>query len=446
VTINRQAALRLVELIGAIAVLAGLLRVYMLFNSNGYLGPPFVFDVGDTFMDWFNTAYWAHNGNAYSVWRTIYLPLSFVITGFLGDPTCYNEAPYDARDCDVFGIGFILLMYVGCIVVTAIAFWKNDRSTALFRTIAVAVGGPLLFALERGQLLMLTYIAMVMLYGNLVRTRGAYVWTAAFMANTKIYMVIPLFGLAIKRDWRLFEQCTLATFGLYVATLLIVNEGTPLELLANLQNWFNVRLGSIWDEVLYTSTYKPFLQLDVQQYPVRDYIEQRYVDAAAIFIKYYVIISRGVALACIAFAWLYPRTITMTRLVFFMLMQSFINQNPGGYALALITFLIFMERDRRPGVIIAIICAYLISIPGDWTLVKLFDVERESWLSGRIVMSEYVVPWGSMVRPGIIAIALWALAIDSLMAFHRAMRREPPTWGLVSQRWRELRPQMGTSA
>jgi len=58
--------MRLIELIGAVLILLGLLRVYMLVNSNGYLPAPFVFVVSDTFMDWFNTAFWAHNGGAYS--------------------------------------------------------------------------------------------------------------------------------------------------------------------------------------------------------------------------------------------------------------------------------------------------------------------------------------------------------------------------------------------
>jgi len=259
--------MRLIELIGAVLILLGLLRVYMLFNSNGYLPAPFVFDVSDTFMDWFNTAFWAHNGGAYSSWRTVYLPLSFVITGLFGDPRCYNNRPYDARDCDVFGIVFILLMYAGCILVSWLAFRKRDPSTALFRTVAIGCGGPLLYALERGQLIMLTYIAMVMLYGNLLRTRGQFVATAAFMANTKVYMVMPLFSLVVKRQWRLFELCLIATVALYLVTLAIVGEGTPLEILSNLQNWFSIRLGTVWDEMLYSTTYKPFLQLDVYQFP-----------------------------------------------------------------------------------------------------------------------------------------------------------------------------------
>ncbi len=409
------------------------LRVYSLFMSNGYLSAPFVFDVGDTFMDWFNTAYWAHNGNAYSVWQTIYLPLSFVITKFFGNSRCYTEAPYDARDCDVFGIGFIIFMYVTCVVVTAMALWRSDPKTALFRTIAIALGGPLLYALERGQLLMLTYISMVAIYGNLVRGRFAYALSAGFMANTKVYMVLPLFELAVKRKWRLFELCAIASLGIYLVTLLIIGEGTPFEIATNLQNWFTVRLGTIWDEMLYTTTYKPLLQLDVRQYPVRDYVEQRYVDAGMLFVNIYVFVTRLGAFFCIALAWLYPRTITTNRLVFFILMQSFIGQNPGGYSLVLVSFLVFSERAKNSATIIAIVCAYLMSFAGDVTLTKLFDFERISWLSQRLIVTEYVVPWGALIRPGVIAIMLWALIIDSLITFHRAMRRERPIWGLAGR-------------
>jgi len=414
-----------------ILVVFGFWRVYSLFQSNGYLGAPFVFDVGDTFMDWFNTAYWAHNGHAYDVWRTVYLPLSFVVTGLFGDPTCYRNAPYDARDCDVFGIAFILIMYAGCVAVTVAAFWRADRRTFLYRSVAIGIGGPLLYALERGQLIMLTYIAFVLLFGNLLKSKGSFSAVAGFMANTKVYMVFPFVALAVRRQWRLLELCLIATLAIYLVTLLIVGAGTPFEMIANLQNWFGVRLGTVWDEMLYTTTYKPLLQLDVYQYPVRDYIEQRSVDAAIVFINGYVIASRLIAWICIGFAWLYPRLLPPTRLVFFILMQSFIGQNPGGYSIALVLFLVFMEKAESRATIVALVCAYLISVPGDWTLVKLTDVERLSWLSGRMVMSEYTVPWGALIRPAIIAIMMWALAIDSLIAFHRVMRLEPPTLGLV---------------
>jgi hypothetical protein len=431
VTLDRRLVPAVLEFTGMVLVIAGFARLLSIFLHQGYLPAPFVFDIGDTFMDWFNTAYWAHNPGAYSVWRTVYLPLSFVITGLLGDPACYKTAPYDARDCDHVGIVVILLTYVACCVVAALAFRKADRSTAIPRTITVAIGGPLLFALERGNLIMFAFIPFVLAYGGLLRSRRGFAAASAFMANIKIYLVLPFFALMVRREWRLFELCCVASLGLYLATLMIVDAGTPVEFISNLQNWFGVRLGVIWDELLYTTTYAPFLQLDVGQYPVRDFIEGRVVDAAKLFIETELVASRGIALLCVALAWFYPRAISTNRLVFFILMQSFVVQNPGGYAIAMIVFLVFMEGWKNFATGLAIVGAYLISIPGDWTVTTLFEVERQSWLTGRIVNSAYVLPLGSFVRPGIILIMLWALAIDSLIDVHHAVKSGRPMLGLM---------------
>ena len=442
---QRRAIPVALEFAGMVLVIAGFARLVSIFRYQGYLPAPFVFDVGDTFMDWFNTAYWAHNPGAYSVWRTVYLPLSFVITGLLGNPSCYKTAPYDARECDHLGIAVILLTYVACCFVAAIAFRRADRSTAIPRTVTMAIGGPLLFALERGNLIMLAFIPFVLAYGGLLRSKKSYAAASAFMANMKIYLVLPLFALMVRREWRLFELCCLGSVGLYVVTLLVVGAGTPFEFVSNLQNWFGMRLGVIWDELLYTTTYAPFLQLDVGQYPVRDFIDGRVVDAAKLFIETELVLSRGIALLCIALAWFYPRAISTNRLIFFVLMQSFIVQNPGGYAIIMIVFLVLMEGWKNFATGLAIVGAYLISIPGDVTITTLTVVERESWLTGRIVDSAYVVPLGSFVRPGIIMVMLWSLAIDTLIDVHRAVKAGRPMLGLVghqstSQRMVESMP------
>lgn len=427
---HRPVVPHLFELAAVVVLLAGLALLIRNFIVIGYLPAPFVFDIGDTFMDWFNTAYWAHNPGAYSVWRTIYMPLSFVITGSLGNPRCYDDAPYDARECDGFGIVVILVTYVACIVVTAIAFKRRDPSTALLRTIGVAVGGPLLFALERGNLIMLAYLVFVLLYGELLKSKASIAFASAFLINLKIYMLFPILMFAIKRKWRTLELCGIAAIAIYLVTLFIVGSGTPFELARNLEAWFNHRAVTIWDEVLYSTTYKPYLLFDLHQYPVRNYVEARWVDWATIFVKYEVIASRLVALLCIAGAWFYPGTVSLRRLVFFVLMQSFMGQNPGGYAITFIVFLVFMERWKNFGVGLSIICCYIVSIPADINITLIVEVERQSWLSERVVNSAYALPIGALIRPGILLIMLWSLAIDTLIDLHRAVKAGPPTLGL----------------
>lgn len=78
------------EMLFALAILGLLVRVAYLFDQNGYLPQPFFYEPSDTFMDWFNTAYWARDPGAYDSWRTIYPPLTFVVLRSLGSDRCYE--------------------------------------------------------------------------------------------------------------------------------------------------------------------------------------------------------------------------------------------------------------------------------------------------------------------------------------------------------------------
>ncbi len=405
----------------------------------GYVPLPFVYDVSDTFMDWFNPAYWGRNGHAYSAYTSIYAPLSFVFTDLFGTPSCYLSSPHpkDVRECDFVGIAAIFLSYILCVVLAAIAFRKNDRPTWLYRSVGFGLGLPLLYALERGNLIMIGIIFLIAFFG-LSKSKGATAFYAGMMINMKSYMLLLVLSLGIKREWRLLELCGFATVGVYLVTLAIYGAGTPAELARNLAVWFNAMSSVVWDQISYSTTYAPFLQFDIHQYPVREFIPDKVVNIATIAIKSEIFVSRLLAWICIGFAWLYPRTISTPRLAFFLIMQSFIAENPGGYGQSIFIFLVFMEKWTNMRVGIAIIAAYLISIPTDLLFASALHVERIAWLTNREVMTVYGLTIGALVRPGLIAIMLWALAIDSLIEFHREMRKSRPQLGMPKR----LAPEM----
>jgi hypothetical protein len=76
------------------------LRGVVYFAINGYLPEPFFYESSDTWMDWFNTAWWAHNKGIYDSWASIYPPISFVILRVLGISHCYaSPAAGPSRGC-----------------------------------------------------------------------------------------------------------------------------------------------------------------------------------------------------------------------------------------------------------------------------------------------------------------------------------------------------------
>jgi hypothetical protein len=325
----------------------------------------------------------------------------------------------------------ILIVYLLCVVVASIAFYKRDRSTAFFRSVGFGLGLPLLYALERGNLVMIAFIPFIMMFGGLIKSRVGIASAAAFIINMKSYLLFPVLMLAIKRDWRMLELCGFATIGLYLVTMFIMGAGTPFELAANLKIWFNAMSGVVWDQIYYSTTYKPFLQFDERGYPIREFIAQQTVDIAKTFIQIELVFSRGVALLCIALSWFYPRAISSHRLAFFIIMQSFVVQNPGGYAIAFITFLVLLERWDNFATGLAIFATYILSIPSDYLLGVFYSYDRAAWLSNRVVDSAYGISLGALFRPGLLLILLWALAIDSLITFHRAIKSGPPQFTLA---------------
>ena len=88
---TRRTVPLLCEAMLALAVVASFAATATFFSQNSYLPQPFVFDTNDTFMDWFNTAYWANNPGAYDVWRSIYPPLSFVFLDLTSLPGCHLD-------------------------------------------------------------------------------------------------------------------------------------------------------------------------------------------------------------------------------------------------------------------------------------------------------------------------------------------------------------------
>ena len=70
----------------------------------------------------------------------------------------------------------------------------------------------------------------------------------------------------------------------------------------------------------------------------------------------------------------------------------------------------------------------------DYPIATVLEVDRTSWLSGQMVNVDYVLTVGTVVRPLLFVIMLWAIAIDSLIDVHRAVKAGPPMLGLSLRR------------
>eukprot|EP01037_Dinobryon_pediforme_P010333 gene10333-10399_t len=390
------------------------------FLTFGYLPQPFVFDTNDTFMDWFNTAFWAHRPGAYAVWHSIYPPLSFVFLRVVGLPGCYVGSPFAARDCDWLGQGMIFACYALDVALVAVALWRSDPRTALPRAVAFAFGLPLLFTLERGNLILPCLACFVVAHGPVTRSRGWRAVASALTINFKPYLLLPVLAHAWRREWRALELAGLATVALYFATLALVGAGTPGELLGNMAGWISFVGEQVWAEVNYSTSYAPLLMVSKAQVPLLEFLPSRRLETILWVVPLVIRSTQIVAAACLIAAWFRTGVLARSRIAVLLLGTCFVTQSPGGYTQTFLLFLVLLEPWRGIGPRVAVICAYLLCLVADWPLATVAHVHANSWLSQQPVEPDFGLTFGHFVRPGLVAAIVWALAIDGLAQIVRA--------------------------
>ncbi|WP_114952187.1 glycosyltransferase family 87 protein [Sphingosinicella terrae] len=428
---SRRMALCL-ELVLALGVIVSLAATILFFRARGYLPQPFVFDTNDTFMDWFNTAYWANNRGIYDVWRSIYPPLSFLFLDLFSLPGCYLQSSFHARECDWLGRAAMTGFYLVDVALLWLSFRRADPATAPMRTIAMALGLPLLFTLERGNLILVCLAAFILAHGPLLQSRLWRGIATAITINFKPYLVLPVLHLAIRREWRMLELAGIATLALYCLTLILVGSGTPAEILSNMANWVEFQSGQVWNEINYSTSYAPFLNMREAQVPLLEFVSSRTIENVEFAVPLAIGTTQALALAALLAAWLQPHALSAPRIAAILLGTYLVTQSPGGYTQTFLLFLVFLEPLRRLGPAVAVICAYSLCLVGDVPLATVLEITSASWLGERTVSPAFGLTWGHFVRPGLIILMVWALSLDAIAESARAHMRHRPRLGLAT--------------
>ena len=380
----------------------------------GYVPQPYFYESFDTWMDWFNTAFFAHQGGAYDDWRTIYFPLSFVILKGLTLGKCYQSEPWDARVCDVMGIASIHLIFLMNIPLTYLVFRKLDRSTAVWRTVAMCLGLPMTYTLERGNLLLITYTFLLLAYGPLVRSARLRWLFSGLAVNMKIYLVGTVFAQLLRHRWRWFEGAMIAGVLVYVVTYAILGDGSPFQIAANLLNFSDVQATNPLD-AWYPSTYTPLTTiLELSNYPVLSTLGSDVVEAFMVALPLATHVVQATIL-CAAFAtWVRPQSIPVHRVIMLSIGIALITVESGAYTQILLLPFVFMERWRGVGRKWAIVAAYVLCIPADIPIETVGTLVRESFVGGRDVYADYQITVGHLLRPGLIMSIPFALALVTI--------------------------------
>jgi hypothetical protein len=210
------------------AALAAAVAYYLFFLiSHGYLPTPFIYDKFDTFMDLFNTMDWGSRDDRYTVWKSVYPPLSFLFVNAL------HWLLIGAHGIEMNsillreeGMGVILFfvasyLFIPAFVVTR-EYWKAFSIPEKILIYFIGITStPMLFALERGNLVIFALLFLPLLF-----TRSAYSRLAALamLVNLKPYFILLFLVYVIKRQWNNLAVALGMAGGLYLLTSVILDS------------------------------------------------------------------------------------------------------------------------------------------------------------------------------------------------------------------------------
>ena len=209
--------------------------LYLIYHlvQTGYLPPPFFYDKSDSFMDYFNVLFWADNSGRYSEWKSIYLPFSFVLAKL---PTLFSLEPIHSDSLWLRENFYPNLLFFLVIVSLVCIYFQSKIKNDWVLLLSLFCSSPFLFSVERGNLIIFTYLFLLL---SVYCYRNFLLFSVflAFAISLKVYLIallfIPLLNAHLSRI--LF---TLLFFVLInVISGLLLGEGDWLLFVENIFNF-----------------------------------------------------------------------------------------------------------------------------------------------------------------------------------------------------------------
>lgn len=392
-------------------IIAGQYITATFFFKNGYLPAPYFYEPNGTFTDWFSIAFWAHHPGAYDIERSIYPPISFLVLR-IGDSACYQVQGLETRYCDPLGIAMIIGMYVLAVIAVFWTFFRVDRRTALPRAFSLSFGLPLTYTMERGNVILLCLVAMLLAFGPVLHSARLRWFFAGIAINFKVYLIAALLAPLLRRKWAVVEGMLISGGLIYIATWLIFGAGDPITIYSNIVDFNEAYLAGNPVDLWYPSSFQPAIAaLNGYTLPVFTFLGSRTVENMLLGVQIYMRFSQ-LAIVCAAVAaWLRPEVVPPYRALSLAIGLTLMTTETGGYSQILLLAFVFMEPWRgwaRPA---TLLLGYAMCLPVEYVFSPLpSGILRDSFLSQRFVIVYYGLGLGSIIRPAILELMTTLLA------------------------------------
>ena len=430
-TSSRRAAL-LWEAFFAMLIMGGVVFTILTLFTQGYLPQPYFYGSQSLFTDWSVSAYFSNNKGAYTAFQSVYPPLSFIFIRFFSISECYKyyDDIFASRECDWMTPATLYVFYAINIYIVYKSFLIADPETALMRTVAVCLGLPNLYALERGNLVVPTFTFFILGHSRLLKSAWQKWLSLAIAINFKPYLILSIVGHVFRRKWRWFEGAAIFGLVVYLITYALNGDGDPIQVLTNISAFATTEPRGIFERSIYASGYKPIVDLLQTSFPLMRFMGSRPIEFMEWALPLAINTGKLGIVVCFVSTIFRPGVVPVSRLAALGIAWVLTSQDPGGYAVLFFFYLVFLERWRGAMLIVALVLTYLSSISWDYTLFKVSHETILSRLTNREVGYDLGVNVGEFARPAMTILIEYALVGASLVDIVRALRSAPSERGI----------------
>jgi hypothetical protein len=392
------------------------------FRQTGRLPAPFFYDAGDTFMDYFNTNFWAFREGRFEDWKSIYPVFVFQFGQWVSASSCAWEDPFLLRSGNLASIIPLFFLYLAGVIVCERVFarrlewsWKQNHWHRYLMLIFLGFSMPGLYALERGN-----YVILAFVFLSLFALAG-YGWVGALCLalamNVKQYILILLFVPFLKKDYVFIVKAVLICFLINVVALLQVGEDHYDLLWTNMTDFSASGAQSYLSRIWFPTSFSgwgDFIRfLSDDQRVLSDGLGGTLMGLFAGFRVCQLVLITAVGwMMCQLKNRIDPEYAAFICLLTLMALLG----NLGGYALILaLPFLpaAFQQRNMRP--LIAIF--FLLLVPIDFPVPPAFHVPHISNPFGKPVTEIVYLSTGAYFRPILVMAAVCYVFRDLFLEF-----------------------------
>jgi len=372
-----------------------LVFTFFYISVHGRLPQPFQNVLSDTFMDFFNTNWWAYNSNRYLEWKSTYPPLIFSLAKIFVPKKCIGGGGGAAlRECSVYVLYFFIPIYAYAAYLSVKIINKLNSLTLkrdqLVVAMAILISMPFLYTMERMNYLILSYIFLCL---YLLKHEGFLKYLFFGIAvNIKPYLLVLAITHFIRGHPKRFAYCLISSLVFFFIGKLILKDESSIFFISNMFN-FGKNLPTPFHAINFQTTFHAILSFltDVAK-----------IEGPFVYLKYLIYLVPILAFALIGGRIKKLKDIELDFLL--LLSMLFSISSLGGYS---VIFLIpFFSLCMKNNFKIFLLLASLL-IPLDFVIYQDYSIGFErSYISAGLVNNGLIITTGALLRPAIIGIMM----------------------------------------